>query len=137
MNPVSKSCLLNSLLIILGLTTSMVISFIYIYFINKHNCNNCCRFSIGLLKASDDAKRLLDDLLANYNNIVRPVIHSDDQIKLYLGIKLSQIADIVIFFNYYSYFRTFLFNFNWILFFLIKGREKSNNDNKRVVKTRK
>ena len=46
-------------------------------------------------KASDDAKRLLDDLLANYNNIVRPVIHPDDQIKLYLGIKLSQIADIV------------------------------------------
>ena len=59
-------------------------------------------FNIDLLVNSrtaysdKDAKRLLDDLLNNYDSIVRPVINPNDQIKLSLGIKLSQIADIVI-----------------------------------------
>jgi hypothetical protein len=42
-----------------------------------------------------DARRLLEDLLGNYDSIVRPVIDPNEQIKLSLGIKLSQIADIV------------------------------------------
>ena len=46
-------------------------------------------------QANEDAKRLLDDLFANYNNMVRPVANPSDIIKLHLGIKLSQIADIV------------------------------------------
>lgn len=44
---------------------------------------------------NEDAKRLLDDLLSNYNNLVRPVEKYGDAIKLFLGMKLSQIADIV------------------------------------------
>lgn len=83
-------------------------------------------------KASDDAKRLLDDLLANYNNIVRPVIHPDDQIKLYLGIKLSQIADIVrktiniiVVFSSCSTMGIYFF----------KGWEESDNDNKCMGET--
>ena len=43
-----------------------------------------------------DAKRLLEDLLVSYDTIVRPVMNPNDQIKLSLGVKLSQIADIVI-----------------------------------------
>ena len=35
-------------------------------------------------------------MLVNYDTIVRPVKNSNDQIKLSLGVKLSQIADIVI-----------------------------------------
>ena len=45
--------------------------------------------------ADNNAKRLLDDLLKDYDNVVRPVTQPSECIKLYLGIKLSQIADIV------------------------------------------
>lgn len=37
---------------------------------------------------------LLEDLLKDYDNVVRPVETSNDILKVYLGIKLSQIADI-------------------------------------------
>lgn len=37
---------------------------------------------------------LLEDLLKDYDNVVRPVENSADNLKVYLGIKLSQIADI-------------------------------------------
>jgi hypothetical protein len=49
-----------------------------------------------MIQADKDAKRLLEDLLNNYDNIIRPINHSDEYVTLYLGIKLSQIADIVI-----------------------------------------
>ena len=55
--------------------------------------------------ASEDAKRLLNDLFENYNKMVRPVKNPEDKIRLYLGIKLSQISDIV---NSYI---SFLLNF--------------------------
>lgn len=48
-----------------------------------------------LVNGDKDARRLIDDLLKTYDSIVRPVTQPNDQIKLYLGIKLSQIADIV------------------------------------------
>lgn len=52
-------------------------------------------------QASEDAKRLLKDLLRGYNKIVRPVRNTEDKVELFLGIKLSQIADIVnIYFTY-------------------------------------
>jgi hypothetical protein len=56
---------------------------------------NFCLLEFEGGDASEEAKRLLDDLLSNYNNLVRPVANSSDHIKLFLGIKLSQIADIV------------------------------------------
>lgn len=46
------------------------------------------------MNSNEDAKRLLDDLLNNYNNVVRPVADPKDKINLRLGLKLSQIADI-------------------------------------------
>ena len=51
---------------------------------------------ILLSKADNDAKRLLDHLLNNYDKVARPVLEANERIDLYLGIKLSQIADIVI-----------------------------------------
>jgi hypothetical protein len=50
---------------------------------------------ILLSKADNDAKRLLDHLLNNYDKVARPVLEANERIDLYLGIKLSQIADIV------------------------------------------
>ena len=49
----------------------------------------------NLIDTNEDAKRLFDDLLSNYNLQVRPVEKTGDLIKLHLGIRLSQIADIV------------------------------------------
>ena len=51
--------------------------------------------TIGKVSLNEDAKRLLDDLFSNYNSVVRPVANSADIIKLSIGLKLSQIADIV------------------------------------------
>lgn len=47
-----------------------------------------------MLLADQDAKRLLEDLFKDYDKIVRPVTDPNDHVKLYVGIKLSQIADI-------------------------------------------
>lgn len=66
---------------------------------------------IGFIQSSEDAKRLLDDMLSNYNNLVRPVEKPTDTIKLFLGIKLSQISDIVrkILFFLLSYILLFIY----------------------------
>lgn len=48
-----------------------------------------------MLMCDKDAWRLIDDLLKNYDSVVRPVTHPNEQIKLYLGLKLSQISEIV------------------------------------------
>ena len=47
------------------------------------------------VNSNEDAKRLLDDLGNGYNSVVRPVSDPKDKIVLKLGLKLSQIADIV------------------------------------------
>lgn len=46
------------------------------------------------VKGDNFSASLLDDLLRDYDKIVRPVENPDDYLKLYLGIRLSQIADI-------------------------------------------
>ncbi|CAF1101015.1 unnamed protein product, partial [Brachionus calyciflorus] len=57
---------------------------IYVYF-------SIC---LSLVKANEDAKRLLDDLFSTYNPVVRPVADPSQTIRLSIGLKLSQIADI-------------------------------------------
>jgi nicotinic acetylcholine receptor, invertebrate len=52
-------------------------------------------FQINEIFSNEDAKRLFDDLLSDYNSQIRPVEKTEDIIELRLGIKLSQIADIV------------------------------------------
>ena len=54
-----------------------------------------CSITVGPVEASEDAKRLLDDLFSDYNSVVRPVSNPTDKIKLSIGLKLSQIAEIV------------------------------------------
>jgi hypothetical protein len=56
-----------------------------------------------LLPASDavinmgnpDAKRLYDDLLSNYNKLVRPVQNTTDPLTVRIKLKLSQLIDVV------------------------------------------
>lgn len=42
-----------------------------------------------------DAKRLYDDLLSNYNKLVRPVFNNTDPLPVRIKLKLSQLIDIV------------------------------------------
>ena len=42
-----------------------------------------------------DAKRLYDDLLSNYNKLVRPVVNVSDAVEVKLKLKLSQLIDVV------------------------------------------
>ena len=42
-----------------------------------------------------DAKRLYDDLLSNYNKLVRPVVNVTDAVTVKLKLKLSQLIDVV------------------------------------------
>jgi len=44
-----------------------------------------------------DAKRLYDDLLSNYNKLVRPVINVTDALTVKIKLKLSQLIDVVSF----------------------------------------
>lgn len=45
--------------------------------------------------ANPDAKRLYDDLLSNYNKLVRPVVNVTDALTVRIKLKLSQLIDVV------------------------------------------
>ena len=40
------------------------------------------------------AKRLYDDLLSNYNRLIRPVANNTEKLTVKLGLKLSQLIDV-------------------------------------------
>ena len=46
--------------------------------------------------ADQDAKRLYEDLLTDYNRLIRPVGNNSDRLTVKLGLKLSQLIDVVI-----------------------------------------
>ncbi|KZS05133.1 putative Acetylcholine receptor subunit alpha [Daphnia magna] len=61
-----------------------------------------------------DAKRLYDDLLSNYNKIVRPVVNNSDVLTVRIKLKLSQLIDLAsvsfsLFFLVYSVYGAFVF----------------------------
>ena len=49
----------------------------------------------GSVSGNPDAKRLYDDLLSNYNRLIRPVANNTDKITVKMGLKLSQLVDLV------------------------------------------
>ena len=51
--------------------------------------------SVTLVQPNPDAKRLYDDLLSNYNRLIRPVANNTDKITVKMGLKLSQLVDLV------------------------------------------
>ena len=55
-----------------------------------------CYFSTGL-EANHDARRLYDDLLrkSGYNKLIRPVGNNSDTLTVFLGLRLSQLIDVV------------------------------------------
>ncbi|XP_037029851.1 acetylcholine receptor subunit alpha-like 1 [Bradysia coprophila] len=50
------------------------------------------QFATGL--ANPEAKRLYDDLLSNYNRLIRPVGNNSDRLTVKMGLKLSQLIDV-------------------------------------------
>jgi len=58
--------------------------------------------------ANPDAKRLYDDLLSNYNRLIRPVSNNTDTILVKLGLRLSQLIDLV----WLSFYFLFLLSYN-------------------------
>ena len=54
----------------------------------------CCLVRAGCA-GNPDAKRLYDDLLSNYNKLVRPVVNVTDPLKVKIKLKLSQLIDVV------------------------------------------
>ena len=44
--------------------------------------------------ANPHAKRLYDDLLSNYNRLIRPVENNTEKLTVHLGLKLSQLIDV-------------------------------------------
>ena len=55
-----------------------------------------CDWSAATM-ANTDAKRLYDDLLrkSGYNKLIRPVVNNTDQLIVRLGLRLSQLIDVV------------------------------------------
>lgn len=47
------------------------------------------------VNSNPDAKRLYDDLLSNYNRLIRPVANNTDTVLVKLGLRLSQLIDLV------------------------------------------
>lgn len=49
---------------------------------------------IKQLEANPEAKRLYDDLLSNYNRLIRPVVNNTETLTVFLGLKLSQLIEV-------------------------------------------
>jgi len=54
-------------------------------------------FFAAATMANSDAKRLYDDLLrkSGYNKLIRPVLNNTDKLIVKLGLRLSQLIDVV------------------------------------------
>lgn len=70
----------------------MLIQFVY-----KFYAKIFLLFSIFICstESNPDAKRLYDDLLSNYNRLIRPVSNNTDTILVKLGLRLSQLIELV------------------------------------------
>jgi len=72
----------------------------------------CFRLESGSA-GNPDAKRLYDDLLSNYNKLVRPVVNVTDALTVKIKLKLSQLIDVVSFINRYCLFMLIVANESW------------------------
>ncbi|XP_030764605.1 acetylcholine receptor subunit alpha-like [Sitophilus oryzae] len=54
----------------------------------------CVLICYGAVTGNPDAKRLYDDLLSNYNKLVRPVVNTSDVLRVCIKLKLSQLIDV-------------------------------------------
>ena len=70
----------------------------------------CLLVPAGLvLGGNPDAKRLYDDLLSNYNKLVRPVVNVSEAVTVRLKLKLSQLIDVVRYFGVFFHLNEHFF----------------------------
>lgn len=67
--------------------------------------------------ADMDANRLYEDLLSEYNRLIRPVANNSDRLTVKLGLKLSQLIDVVS--CAYFIFCLFVLSNKFIVIFII------------------
>ncbi|XP_018350056.1 PREDICTED: acetylcholine receptor subunit alpha-like isoform X3 [Trachymyrmex septentrionalis] len=65
------------------MTTSKTLGIIWIMLVHMSGCSG-----------NPDAKRLYDDLLSNYNKLVRPAFNATDNLTVKIKLKLSQLIDV-------------------------------------------
>lgn len=53
-----------------------------------------CLSAVQHIEANPDAKRLYDDLLSNYNRLIRPVVNNTETLTVWLGLKITQIIEV-------------------------------------------
>nr|CAD7198071.1 unnamed protein product [Timema douglasi] len=49
---------------------------------------------IGGALSNPEAKRLYEDLLSNYNRLIRPVGNNSDRLTVKMGLRLAQLIDV-------------------------------------------
>lgn len=74
------------------------------------------QFATGM--ANPEAKRLYDDLLSNYNRLIRPVGNNSDRLTVKLGLRLSQLIDVVSTFLFGLYFIQYVNSYACFVFCL-------------------
>ncbi|OXU23952.1 hypothetical protein TSAR_008607 [Trichomalopsis sarcophagae] len=55
---------------------------------------SCLAAVFPAVEANPEAKRLYDDLLSNYNRLIRPVGNNSDRLTVKMGLRLSQLIDV-------------------------------------------
>jgi len=61
----------------------------------KYMLKNILLLGNRVFEANPDTKRLYDDLLSNYNRLIRPVVNNTETLTVWLGLKLSQLIEMV------------------------------------------
>lgn len=69
----------------------MLLLLLRLFMLSVASANARTIFNAG----NPDAKRLYDDLLSNYNKLVRPVVNTTDPLTVRIKLKLSQLIDVV------------------------------------------
>jgi hypothetical protein len=69
----------------------------FAFILVNYAINSYIVYLLGVIGCSGnpDAKRLYDDLLSNYNKLVRPVVNVSDALTVKIKLKLSQLIDVV------------------------------------------
>lgn len=77
------------------LTSCMLITSQLIKLSAKVSNDNNVQTLYAFAEANQDANRLYEDLMMSYNRFVRPVQNDSDTLVVKLGLKLSQLIDVV------------------------------------------
>lgn len=81
-------------------------------------------YPLYLVTSNPHAKKLYDDLMSNYNRLIRPVSNNTDKLTVKIRLKLSQLIDVVSWSSLHLYNSMLRTHFNWI----VSGPEESSDD---------